>query len=639
MCGIAGIAELEGFLPTEVKAALVPMTSALAHRGPGGDGFWSDASVAFGHRRLAIIDREGGKQPLSNEDGSVWVTFNGEIYNHHEVRELLESKGHRFRTRSDTEVIVHAYEEFGPSCVERFEGMFAFGVYDQRKRALLLARDRLGKKPLFYANLAGVLHFASEIKAIAQSPLWDGTPDLTALEGYLSLGYFIAPATAYRAVRKLEPGHWLLLERGQLTIRRYWQLEEFDTYRGTEDQAVEELTGLLAERTRERLESEVPLGAFLSGGIDSGLVVSMMAEAMDRPVITTSVGFAEAAHNELALAEVTASAHRTDHHPYVVQPELDDLLDQIVTAFDEPFADASAIPTYYVSREARRHVTVALSGDGGDECFGGYDFRYLPHAMEARVRPWLAATGLQAAASSLGSGWPRSSRMPRPLRLGGVLRNLGAEPADAYFSDLCFLKPTDAAGLMGRTTTRLAESPVYEPVTAAYRQCPSRDAVQCAQYADTQIYLPNDPLVKVDRMSMQNSLEVRSPLLDRRIVELAFRLPETLKRAGSRGKHLLRRVAARRLPHELLTAPKRGFTAPIGSWIAGTYRHRFEAEVLASRSQVSSLIDLHKARQLFSDHVAGRRDHSFALWALWMLERWASHQSSRQLSQMVEVGS
>jgi asparagine synthase (glutamine-hydrolysing) len=624
MCGITGVAAVSGQLDPDVLAALPAMTGALRHRGPDGEGFFTDRFVGLGHRRLAIIDREGGKQPLANEDGSCWITFNGEIYNHRDLRTELVARGHQFRTRSDTEAIVHAYEEFGPACVDRLEGMFAFAVYDQRRRELFIARDRLGKKPLYYAILSGILHFASEIKAFYHSPVWNPAVSFAELESYLSLGYFLAPGTVYHNVRKLEPGHWLLLKNGVVEVRKYWDVERFDDYQGSEEAAAEEIEASLSARVRERLESEVPLGAFLSGGIDSGLVVSYMAEAGLGPVVTASVGFGDRSHNELEAAGLTAARFGTEHHPHVVEPRLEDILDPIVEAFDEPFADSSSVPTYYVSREARRHVTVALSGDGGDEAFGGYDFRYVPHAVEARIRDFVGSKRLQRAIGSIGAAWPRSSALPRALRLGTFLENIGRDPADAYYWDLCFMKPRAAQALMGHDTSKdVRSTALFEAVTAPYRRCPSRDPVQKAEYADLKIYLPNDVLVKVDRMSMQHSLEVRCPLLDRRLVELAFRIPQSLKQAGRTGKHLLKRIASHRLPPALLKLPKRGFTAPVGQWIADAYRGQFESEVLMPDSAVASLIDIAVARRMFAEHVRREADHSYALWALWILERWS----------------
>ena len=356
---------MEGALAPLLRAAIGPMTAALRHRGPDGQGVFTDEVAALGHRRLAIIDREGGAQPIANEDGSCWIVFNGEIYNHRPLRERLIGLGHVFRTHSDTEAILHAYEQFGADCVPMLEGMFAFAIYDSHNRELFIARDRLGKKPLFFAELGGALHFASEIKALRESPAWDATVDWSQLEGYMSLGYFLAPGTPYRHVHKLPPAHWLRLRNGRVETRRYWDVERFDDHPKSGAALEDEIDALLRTAVADRLESEVPLGAFLSGGIDSGLVVSYMAEQLGR-VTTTSVGFEDGAHNELDAAAVTAARFATDHHVEIVEPAIEATIDRVIAGFDEPFADSSAVPTYHVAGRARRHVTVVLSGDGGD---------------------------------------------------------------------------------------------------------------------------------------------------------------------------------------------------------------------------------------------------------------------------------
>ena len=625
MCGICGVMPLDGPLDPAIGATLPAMTAALGHRGPDGSGTFNDGTAALGHRRLAIIDRAGGAQPMANEDRSCWIVFNGEIYNHAALRRRMEARGCRFRSASDTETILRAYEEYGTSCVDHLEGMFAFAVYDARRRELLLARDRLGKKPLFYAVLGGALHFASEIKAIRQSPAWDPEIDPSGFESYLSLGYFVAPRTVYRHVRKLEPGHWLRMRGGRLEIRQYWDVTRFDDDDRREPELLDEIDSTIAEAVHQRLESEVPLGAFLSGGIDSGLIVSYMAQAAGASPITTSVGFDAAAHNELGAAALTAARFGTVHHAHVVEPRLDLVMDGIAAGFDEPFADPSAVPTFYVSQLARRHVTVALSGDGGDESFGGYGFRYVPHGLEAQARRLLPSDTGRRVAGWLAPRWPRAGQLPRALRLGSVLDNLSTDPAEAYYTDLCFMKPPAARRLLGLPAERsLEDNPVYADVTAPYRRCPSPSAVQRAQYADLKIYLPNDVLVKVDRMSMAHGVEVRSPLLDRKVVELAFRIPAARKMPRLRPKHLLRQLAARRLPQDIASLPKRGFTAPAGAWLAGPLAERFASDVFAAHSASASHFDLRAIRALYDDHRRGRADHWFALWAVWMFERWAA---------------
>jgi len=623
MCGIVGVSALEQVLDPSIAGSIGDMTETLRHRGPDGKGFYRSDSTVLGHRRLSIIDVEHGHQPLSNESGTCWVVFNGEIYNHRALRRELEDRGHRFATSSDTEVIVHAYEEFGSECVRRLEGMFAFAVFDERARELLLARDRLGKKPLSYALFDGALHFASEIKALRQSPAWDGTLDTSALESYLCLGYFVAPNTVFKQVRKLEPGHWLRLRGSQIQIRKYWDVEEFDTDTRPPETIVADLEGVLRHAVQERLESEVPLGAFLSGGLDSGLVVSFMHEALGDDLLTSTVGFGQDTHNEIPAADLVARRFRTRHETEIIRPSLAEVFDPVVDAFDEPFADDSAIPTFYVSKMARRHVTVALTGDGGDESFGGYDFRYVPHAWECRVRPWLGGRPGRHLLGWLGSHWPRSRRLPRPLRWGTILDNLSREAEDAYFLDLCFLKPGDARRLLGGDGSGDPRaSPVYDQVTAPYRRCPSPSPLQRAQYADLKVYLPNMPLVKVDRMSMYHSLEIRSPLLDRRVVEFAFRVPSESKLPRLRSKYLLRQLARHRLPAPLLSLPKKGFSAPIADWLRGELQGQYRDEVLSADAEITSWLDIKVLERWFDEHVRGVADRSYPLWSVWVLERW-----------------
>ncbi len=628
MCGICGIIALDGDLDPRFHAAIKPMTTALSHRGPDGTGVHTGQKMAFGHARLAIIDRVGGAQPMANDAGTQWLVFNGEIYNHAALRNRLRARGHYFRTVSDSEVILRAYAEYGAACVDHFEGMFAFALYDRERGDTLLARDRLGKKPLYYAVLDGALHFASEIKSIQCSPAWDPALDLSALEGYLSLGYFLAPSTIYRQVKQVEPGHVLQARAGHVRTRQYWDVTEFDTDLRPEAEVLSDLDAIVQAAVCERLESEVPIGAFLSGGIDSGLVVSYMSKASPTPVITTTVDFGDGVYDEAQYAAVTAGHLGTWHYCDTVKPELEGVIDRIVRGFDQPFADPSAIPTYYLSAMARRHVTVALSGDGGDEAFGGYASRYLPHGLESRARQRLGPYG-GVVAGWLGPRWPRSSQLPRWLRAGTVLENLSRDPASAYYSDLCQLKPHEARALLGQDPERDPRcSPVFEQVVAPYRRCTSRDAVQRAQYADLKIYLPNDVLVKVDRMSMAHGLEVRAPLLDRRVVEAAFRIPSAMKLSQGRSKHLLRELAARQLPSSIVDRRKHGFDAPIGQWITGPMRNLFRDDVLGSKSIVPSLLDRKRVELLLQHHCEGRRDYSFALWAMWVLARWGSAQTT-----------
>jgi asparagine synthase (glutamine-hydrolysing) len=405
-------------------------------------------------------------------------------------------------------------------------------------------------------------------------------------------------------------------------IREYWDVREFDTDDRPQDELIEEIDATLRKAVHDRLESEVPLGAFLSGGIDSGLIVSYMAEVLGDRLVTTTVGFGDPEHNELEAAALIAQHVKSRHYAEVIEPHLDEAIGPVTEHLGEPLADSSAIPTWYVSRAARRHVIVALSGDGGDETFAGYDFRYVPHAMEAAAREWMPSV-LAPAAAHVGARWPRWQGMPRGLRAGTVLENLGRDPASAYYADLAFLKPGDARQLMGLSPDRRPElSPVYQAVTEPYRRCSSSSAVQRAEYADLKVYMPNDPLVKTDRMSMAHGLEVRAPLLDRRVVELAFRIPASQKQVGRQGKVLLRALARRRLPEGLWRLPKRGFTVPIGDWIAGPQSALFRDEVLDPGSAISRHVDCRELERRVRAHRSGESDESYPLWAAWVLERW-----------------
>ncbi len=624
MCGICGAAALTGSLDPAARQGVRSMAADMAYRGPDGDGFFDSDRIALGHRRLAIIDRAGGAQPMANEDGSCWIVFNGEVYNHHDLRPVLESRGHVFRTRSDTETILHAWEEYGTDCVERLEGMFTFAIADTRRDELFIARDRLGKKPLFYTMLNGVVHFASELGALAKAPGWRGDLQLDAIEGYLSLGYFLSPDSIYRGVYKLPPGHWLHVAGGRLVTRRYWDVTEFGTDQRDESELVDAIDDALGTAVRDRLESEVPLGAFLSGGLDSGLVVSYMADALGERLLTNTVGFGESAHNELDAARLTAKSFHTAHHEETLTPELDEVFQSVVDHLGEPMADSSAIPTWYVSRSARHNVIVALTGDGGDETFAGYDFRYVPHAIEGKARAFVPGAPGRALAGAVGRAWPRSQALPKWLRAGTVLENLGYDSATAYYADLCFLKPGATRRLLGRGGDDPADSPVFAAITDVYRRPDTPDDLQRAQYADLNVYMPNDPLVKVDRMSMAHSLEIRCPFLDRRVVELAFRIPSRRHQQGTTGKVLLRKLAARRLPPALVNLPKKGFTVPIGAWLAGPYAARYRDEVLAPSARVRDVLDVTCLERWFEEHRSGSTDHSYSLWASWVLERWLS---------------
>ncbi|MGE3520258.1 MAG: asparagine synthase (glutamine-hydrolyzing), partial [Vicinamibacterales bacterium] len=524
MCGIAGLVSFDG-LPDDAARVAVAMRDVLTHRGPDEAGLHCDGTAALAHRRLSIVDLRSGQQPLANEDGSIWVVFNGEIYNHGEIRPILERRGHVYRTQSDTETIVHAYEEWGDDCVERFRGMFAFGIWDARRRRLLLARDRLGVKPLYYHLDDRTVTFGSEIKALLQNPTVPREWDPVALDAFLAFQYVPAPSTIYRDVFKLPAAHTLVVERGRATLRRYWQLtfpvEETPVREG---ELLERLDELIHEAVRLRLISDVPLGAFLSGGIDSSVVVAAMTKASSGPVLTTSVGFSEQAFSELSHARMVAEHLGTDHHEHLVTPEITDLLPKLAWHFDEPFADSSMVPTYYVSAAARRHVTVALSGDGGDEMWAGYA-RHKVERWEIDVRRWLGDSG-SAIAGRVGR------RLPLHMKGARSLRHLGLPPSDACARKHAYSFFEDEARTALYAPPFAAEVRDADPLAGfrlAYDECRSPDALERALYVDANTYLIDDIMTKVDRMSMAVSLEAREPLLDHKLVEFAATVPTRLK--------------------------------------------------------------------------------------------------------------
>jgi asparagine synthase (glutamine-hydrolysing) len=636
MCGIAGLFDYA----TEASGAsgdtLARMVQTLRHRGPDDRGIHHAGPLGLAQARLSILDLCGGHQPIFSEDRQVAVVCNGEIYNHEELRAELQGRGHRFTTRSDTEVIVHLYEELGTGCVTRLAGMFALAVADFGRRRLLLARDRVGKKPLYYADDGRRLGFGSELKALLAGGLAAPGVDPEALDLYLKLGYVPAPWSIVPGVKKLPAGHLAVCDFRGLAIERYWDVEfappgsvahDANAPRADE-RRLDELEALLGDAVRGRLMSDVPLGAFLSGGIDSGLVVSFMSEAMSQPVRTHTVGFADRATDEREDAAAVARALGTDHVATEVRPDLRDLLPRIAWHFDEPFADPSAVPTWYVARETRRRVTVALSGDGGDELFAGYPGRYGVHLMEERVRGFLPAALRRAAFPALARHWPRSPSLPRPLRLASIFDNLSVDSDRAYWNDRNLIPAHLASRLFGAGLAERRRR--FDPFAALepHLARAPKDPLSRALYLDFKTWLADDGLVKVDRMSMAHSLEVRCPLLDHRVVELAARTPSRLKLAGAglsgagETKILLRRLAARRLPAEVLARPKRGFAPPIERWLREDLKEMAHDLLLASDSLAAGLFERREVARLLADHDARRIDAGWAIWTLLMLEQW-----------------
>jgi asparagine synthase (glutamine-hydrolysing) len=622
MCGIAGLFNYREAGPAR-REDLARMVAPLRHRGPDDVGIYAAGPLGLGHARLSIIDLSGGHQPLYSEDRSAAVVCNGEIYNHRELRRELEARGHRFATRSDTECVVHLYEDLGPGCVERLSGMFALAVTDVRHRRLLLARDRVGKKPLFLADDGRRLAFASELKSFLAAGLIEPEIDPEALELYLAFGYVPAPWTIFKGARKLPAGHLAVCDARGLRIERYWDVEIREEPGANEGRLAGELEELLAEAVRDRLESDVPLGAFLSGGLDSGTIVSLMSRELSEPVRTHTVGFADKLSDEREDAAAVARALGTDHVATEVHPDLADVLPRIAWHLDEPFADPSAVPTWYVSRETRRRVTVALSGDGGDELFAGYRDRYGLHLLEERLRGFLPAGVRRAALPPLARRWPRSPRLPRPLRLAGLFANLAVDADRSYFSDRCLIPGHLQERLFGEGLRERRRR--FDPFSALephLARAPKGDPLARALYLDFKTWLADDGLVKVDRMSMAHALEVRCPMLDHRVVEFAARVPSALKMSGARTKVLLRRVAARRLPAEILSRPKRGFAPPVSRWLREDLRDMAYDLLLGPGALAHTLFEPREVQRLLADHETRRLEAGWAIWTLLMLEVW-----------------
>jgi asparagine synthase (glutamine-hydrolysing) len=624
MCGIAGVLYSDPSRPPEAEC-LRAMGAAIAHRGPDGEGFWSEPGIGLVHRRLSIIDLAGGGQPLGNEDGSIQVVFNGEIYNFHELRTGLEAWGHRFRTRSDTEVLVHLYEEMGDRLVERLRGMFAFALWDRPNRRLLLARDRLGIKPLYVYRDGEKLLFGSELKAILAHHRVGRELDPAALEDYLAFGVVPGVRSIFRRVEKLPPAHILVAradDRHQAP-RRYWQFRvEPDYARGVEEWQ-EAVRAKVAEATRLHLIADVPVGAFLSGGIDSSVVVAGCAGATNGPLQTFSIGFAEQALSELPYARMIAERYGTRHVEEVVTPDAVTLLDELSYYYDEPFADSSAVPTFLVSRLAARRVKVALSGDGGDEGFGGYA-RYAHDLMEARWRRWLPSWLRRLVLHPLARFWPKADWLPQRLRVKTLLTNLSVEADAAYANTLQVCRPPLRRRLLhADLASGLNAHDPCAAIRASFAQAPGDDPLGGMVTADVAILLPDDYLVKVDRASMACGVEVRPPLLDHELLELSARIPSRWKVRQGETKWLLKQAFRSELPEAVLNRPKRGFEMPVDGWLRGPLRGVFEASVFRPQCSIEGLIDMPVAHRLFQAHLKGAGRHGRILWSLLVLARWA----------------
>jgi asparagine synthase (glutamine-hydrolysing) len=623
MCGIAGVLYADHDRPVD-PAILKAMADRIAHRGPDAEGYWAEPGLGLAHRRLSIIDLDGGDQPIGNEDGSVQVVFNGEIYNYQELRRDLLARGHRLRTRSDTEVLVHLYEDHGERLVERLRGMFAFALWDRARRRLLLARDRLGIKPLYVSRGADALAFASEPKALLAHPGVGREVDAEALEDYLAFGFVPGPRSIFRGIEKLPPGHVLAFGPGLSGApRRYWRLGLAPEEGTTADDWSEAVRAKFEEAVRLHLIADVPVGAFLSGGIDSGAVVAAASGASADPLRTFSIGFREAAFSELPHARELAERVGARHEEQVVTPDAASLLDELARYYDEPFADPSAIPTFLVARLAARSVKVALSGDGGDEAFGGYA-RYAHDLWEAALRRRLPGALRARALGPLARAWPKADWLPRPLRAKTLLTNLTLDEAGAYANTLQLCRAPGRRQLIaGRVAERLNGHDPSGIIRAHHATAPAGDALGGMIAADVATLLPDDFLVKVDRASMAHGLEVRPPLLDHELLELAARIPSRWKVRDGEGKWIFKRACRGLLPDSVLRRKKQGFEMPIDAWLRGPLRPMFETAVLDRNARVGDLVDQGSARALYRAHLSGRGCHGGVLWSLLVLARWA----------------
>ncbi len=622
MCGIAGLFDFVGHSEFD-RNLLEAMNQSQFHRGPDEGGQFLEAGVALAHRRLSIIDLSSGQQPMHSADGRVCVVYNGEIYNFGELARELKQCGYQFRTRCDTEVILYAWQEWGEACVQRFRGMFAFALYDKTRQCLFLARDRLGVKPLFFSVLDGrTLAFGSELKVLKAHPRLSRTLDPQAVEDYFALGYIPEPKTIYRDVFKLRPGHTLLIQRGKPVPAQheYWDVPFAPVAVGSQEDLCVELFARLREAVDIRLVAEVPLGAFLSGGVDSSAVVAAMAQLQDAPVNTCAIGFDVPQFNETDFARQVAQRYGTNHLERIVASDDFDLLDTLAGLYDEPYADSSAIPTYRVCQLARERVTVALSGDGGDENFAGYR-RYRWHMHEERLRRVLPLGIRKPVFAALGRLYPKLDWAPRVFRAKTTFEALARNSVEAYLHSVSLTSEEQRNAMFSPALQRELQG--YRAVeTFAYhaQRSPTDDPLSLIQYLDMKTYLVGDILTKVDRASMAHALEVRVPLLDHKFVEWVSGLPVNYKLRGQEGKYILKKALEPHLPRDVLYRPKMGFGVPLGKWFRGPLRQRLRESLLEGGLAQTGLFNQRYLEKLVDDHQSGLREYSAPLWALMMFQ-------------------
>lgn len=621
MCGITGFVN-RGESSAD-RAVLERMNAAIIHRGPDEDGFYLRENVGLAMRRLSIIDLASGKQPIHNADKTKWLVFNGEIYNYQPLRDDLLKRGHTLYTKSDTEVVLHLYDEFGEGCLEHLRGMFAFAIWDEIDRSLFLARDRIGKKPLLYSHQQnGDLIFGSEFQAVLKHPSISRDVDMNAIDSYLSYLCVPAPQTAFKQIRKLEPGHWLRWKAGEIKTQRYWLPDFSKKIKISEEDAISETTRLLREATKMRLISEVPLGAFLSGGVDSSAVVALMAQESSEPVKTFSIGFDEQDFSELKYAKRVAEHVGAEYNEFIVRPNAVEVLPTLVEHYGEPYADSSAIPTYYVSKETRKHVTVALNGDGGDESFGGYE-RYAAMRLAETYQRFPGL--LRKAFIEMPVNWLPSSELKR-TRIRDVQRFVMAANLprnERYYYWMSTIKDRFKAELYTdafKQETRTNDA--FHFLEQWYKKANGTGLLDATLLTDQMTYLPNDLLVKVDIASMANSLEARSPFLDHKVIEFAASLPENLKMRRFQTKYLLKKVAARLVPKDVIYRQKMGFGVPIGKWFRGEMRDFVRETLLSEKSSKRGLTNPAVVRRYIDRHENAVLDHTYQIWSLLMLELW-----------------
>lgn len=620
MCGVVGVYCFDRSRPID-RDVFVRQTDALAHRGPDDGGVYIEPGIALGHRRLSIIDIGGGHQPMWDSEGRLGVVFNGEIYNYRELAKELKQQGHRFRTDSDTEVLINAYRQWGDRCVDHFVGMFAFCIFDRLERTFFIARDRLGKKPLYYYRDQHRLIFASELKAIVVDPTVPRVIEPNAVVDYFAYNYVPGPTSILRNIEKLPAGHSMLITRDKVVTRRYWNVDfsNVDSTKSLEESSTA-LIAHLEESVRLRLRSDVPLGAFLSGGVDSSLIVALMSQQLTDPVKTHTIGFSEAEYDERGYARETAELYGAEHHEQVVDVDAAGIVEDLSWFYDEPFGDSSAVPTYYLCEATRKKVTVALSGDGGDENFAGYR-RYVFAMAEDQVRARLPGFLRKNLIAPVAELYPKADFLPRYLRAKSTLTNLAASHERAYFLSL-----TQKTYPRLLSHEFLAGVRDYDPFCHFERHladCGTTDRLARLQYVDLKLYLCDDILVKVDRASMAHGLEVRVPILDHHIVNRAARLPANYKLDGNETKVALKHAARRMLPEHILNRQKQGFTIPLPKWFKGGLREITEATFFGTKGGYSGMLDTAGLRRMWYEHQMGISNHATVFWSTLMFELWA----------------